>query len=202
MIGSTSWIIPGTYYENCRILEKYVDFAELLLYTWDKDTKNLIKKEIPYLKKLNLKYTVHLPTDNIENVIKLLEFFDEEDIEILNFVLHPLDGWEKVKNHKNISLENLKDRLEYNETMTFDIGHHITGKKFDIKYKNYINEFHIMGTDGINDHINLNDYTLNEFKPFYIPEKLYCFEIFELNEMLQSCEKWKKFVSEVLHENI
>ena len=66
MVGTTSWIEPGTYYQNARLLAGKVDFVELLVYIWDKEVERLFKKEVPLLKGLNLKYAVHLPTDNLD----------------------------------------------------------------------------------------------------------------------------------------
>src|SRR3989339_1219216 len=124
-IGSTSWIEPGTYYHNARLLEGLVDFVELLVYTWNTDTEILLKEEIPLLKSLNLVYTVHLPTDNLACCEKAYSFFATSKLKPLNFTLHPLPGWEGfIADRCDVSLENLEvSRPPLYRRMTLDIGH-------------------------------------------------------------------------------
>ena len=193
MIGSTSWVVPGTYYENAVILQKYVDFIELLVFTWDEETKKLFDKELKHLKKLNTRYSVHLPTDTAENAEKVIEYFSLNDFEVLNYVLHPMPGWQKLEKLPGVSVENLIGTLEYSEKMTFDIGHHILGKKFDAAYKTNIVEYHLMGVENSTDHIPLNDYAIDTLKEFYLPGRLCCFEVFELEGLLSSLRRWKEY---------
>ncbi len=192
MIGSTSWVVPGTYYENAVILQKYVDFIELLVFTWDEETKRLFDSELKHLKKLDTRYSVHLPTDTVENAEKVIEYFASSDFKVLNYVLHPLHGWQKLKKIPGVSVENLIGTLEYSEKMTFDIGHHILGKKFDPAYKTNIVEYHLMGVENSTDHIPLNDFAINTLKDFYLPGRLCCFEVFELEGLLSSLRRWKE----------
>ncbi len=200
LIGSTSWVIPGTYYENAKLISKYVDFVELLVYTWDEETKKLFEEEIRGLEELQKEeffYTVHLPTDNAENVLKALEYFERSDLNILNYVLHPLDNLdEKVLKNKKVSLENLKEKVVFHNRLTFDIGHHLLGQKVPRDFKNFV-EFHIMGVDleKGKDHLPLDKETceiiFNKLWFDILKVPLVCFEIFSFEKLLDSIETYK-----------
>ncbi len=201
IIGSTSWVIPGTYYENAKLISKHVDFVELLVYTWDEETKKLFEEEIRGLEELQKEgflYTVHLPTDNEDNVLNALEYFEKSDLNILNYVLHPLDNLdEKVLKNKKVSLENLKEKVVFHNRLTFDIGHHLLGQKVPRDLKNFV-EVHIMGIDleKGKDHLPLNKDTceiiFNELWFDISKVPLVCFEIFSLEELLISIEMFRK----------
>ncbi len=199
LIGSTSWIFPGTYYENSKFIAKYVDFVELLVYTWDLETKKLLNEEINgllELQKSGLFFTVHLPTDHIHNVVQVLDYFENSDLKILNYVAHPLEGIEKVLNVPKVSLENLKEKFVIHERMTFDIAHHVLGKKVPRAIESFC-EFHMSGFDLEKqlDHMKLSEEILE-----YILQQLWfdirkiplmCFEIFFFDELLSSIEIYK-----------
>ncbi|MCS7233056.1 MAG: hypothetical protein N3C62_00530 [Synergistetes bacterium] len=205
VIGTTSWLVPGTYYENALIASPFVDFIELLVYTWDEDTKALLISEIEKLNSLteknNLLYTVHLPTDNIINVEMAYDFFLKSNLKIINYVLHPMEGIEKflLKNGKNVSLENLKEEIVYHENLTFDIGHHMLGKKFPKSYIKNIREVHLMGVIGEEDHLKLNEATLNELINF-LGERLtsipiICFEVFNIDDAVESILLFSRYTN-------
>ncbi|MFA7329064.1 MAG: hypothetical protein WC081_06140, partial [Candidatus Ratteibacteria bacterium] len=124
-IGSTSWIEPGTYYHNARLLVGLVDFVELLVYTWNIETEILLKEEIPRLGNLNLAYTIHLPTDSLVCCENAYSFFTASKLNPLNFTLHPLPGWEGfIAGRRDVSLENLEvSQPPLYQRMTLDIGH-------------------------------------------------------------------------------
>lgn len=196
LIGTTSWLVPGTYYENARLVAQIVDFVELLVYTWDEKTIQLIHSEIDKLnsltEKFDLFYTVHLPTDNAENAISAYDYFSKSKLKILNYVLHPMDGAQNLlyKHAKQISLENLKEKIEYHQNMTFDVGHHILGKKFPREFVKNVKEIHLMGVTENKDHLRLNERALNEVKNLF-KEKikkvpLLCFEVFDIKDMIDS----------------
>ncbi|MGQ9856071.1 MAG: cobamide remodeling phosphodiesterase CbiR [Fervidobacterium sp.] len=205
LIGSTSWVIPGTYYENARILAHLVDFVELLVYTWDYETKELLEKEAKHLAKLTekygLKYTVHLPTDNVENMISAYNFLRKSELEILNYVVHPIDGiseFIKLAN-KDVSVENLKEKILPYEKMTFDVGHHLLGERFPMELIDKINEIHMMGVHNGKDHEKLDKNTLEDVINFLGRRRiseitLICFEIFNLDDLIDSIALFERTV--------
>ncbi|RKX56438.1 MAG: hypothetical protein DRP50_00255 [Thermotoga sp.] len=191
MIGSTSWVVPGTYIENARILEGIVDFVELLVYTWDEDTKRLLHKEMPCLLDLDLSYTIHLPTDNLEHVHKAIKFIEDAKFPVLNYVLHPLEGWEKHSWSDRVSIENLIDRIEPYKRMVFDVGHHILGVSFPNSLKDNIVEIHAMGVEKGRDHLSLNKKTADVIKDYMIDEILINFEVFDIEDLKDSIKLWR-----------
>ncbi|GAB4317675.1 cobamide remodeling phosphodiesterase CbiR [Pseudothermotoga sp.] len=205
MIGTTSWLFPGTYYENARLVAQNVDFVELLVYTWDEETQNIIDVEIDKLnnltEKYGLLYTVHLPTDNIENVFSAYRYFTISKLKIVNYVLHPLEGVETFLslNGSNMSLENLKEKIIYHEKMTFDVGHHLLGKKFDTGFLKNVNEIHLMGVSQQKDHLRVNEETLIKISKIFGDSiekiRLWCIEVFDINDMLESLSLVKSFLN-------
>ena len=193
LIGTTSWLIPGTYYENAKLVEGKFDFVELLVYTWDKETRKLLEKEIPYLEKLRLFYTVHLPTDEANKAFEAFSFFEKSDIKILNYVLHPLDGLEFFSWGDKISLENLKEKIVPWDRMTFDVGHHLLGKKFPENLKKKIVEIHAMGVEKGKDHLELNDTAMMEMLKYISPAtRFICLEVFDYERAIRSLKKIRK----------
>ncbi len=192
MIGTTSWMFPGTYLENAKALEGVVDFVELLVYTWDCDTRRLLFSELPKLSDLSLEYTVHLPTDNSQNAVKALRFFMDSGFDVLNYVLHPLKGWEKVAEiSSKVSLENLRELIVPYGRMTFDVGHHLLGVRFPEHLKNRVVEIHAMGVEEGRDHIALNNTGLKEVLRFYREGVLVNFEVFDFEDLKRSLEIWR-----------
>jgi len=193
MIGSTSWVIPGTYYENALLLEELVDFVELLVYTWDEDTKTLLFNEMDKLLQLDLSYTVHLPMDRLDNVICAYNFFEDAQFPAINYVLHPIEGWRTILG-ENIALENLKEIIEPHNRMVFDVGHHFLGEKFPAHLKEAIVEIHAMGVIDGRDHLPLDRETAAFIKGFMgdlITENvLINFEVFDLEDLKNSLKVW------------
>ncbi|MFN3691843.1 MAG: cobamide remodeling phosphodiesterase CbiR [Fervidobacterium sp.] len=211
LIGTTSWLVPGTYYENARLVAQIVDFVELLVYTWDRETQMLLISEIDKLNKLTevygLKYTVHLPVDNIENVRKAYSFLNGK-LDILNFVVHPFndkDFFEIIENCHNVSVENLKEKVYYHKRFVYDIGHSVLGTKPDLQKileHGCITEIHLMGIKDGKDHLEVDlkafDILQRELGDLTFSTLLICFEVFGLEELINSIiqwEKWIKFLS-------
>lgn len=199
-IGTTSWLVPGTYLENVKLVANKVDFVELLVFTWDKDTREILKREIEelhYISQLNdLEYTVHLPTDNICNVNEALDFFENSKLNISNYIVHPLDGVETIlEESKKIAVENLKNDILIHDRTVFDIGHHFSGMHVNEKFLKNAIEFHIMGFTCDKDHLKLDIDSLNISKSFmkFMPNLEYiCFEVFNLNDFLYSLKVWSE----------
>lgn len=203
LIGTTSWLVPGTYYENARLVAQFVDFVELLVYTWDNDTRSLLESELRKLNHLTemygLKYTVHLPTDNFENVKKALDFL-EGKLEIINYVVHPYNSnefEEFLRTFEKVSVENLKERVYYSDRMVFDTGHHLTGEKVELNKVKKINEIHLMGVKDDKDHLNVNEDTLNTLHGIFADElfnvELLCFEVFSMKDFIESLVTWQRW---------
>ncbi len=191
MIGSTSWMIPGTYLDNARILENFVDFMEFLVYEWDRKTKRTLFKEMPSLLELNLKYTVHLPLNSVRDAKKAFDFFEDAKFPVLNYVLHPMDGWKKFVWNDKVAIENLKDKIEFHDRMVFDVGHHLLGLKFPNEFKEKIVEVHLMGVKNGVDHLKLNHETAQIAMTFMENDPLVNFEIFSLEDLKYSIKVWK-----------
>jgi hypothetical protein len=194
-IGSTSWMEPGTYYHNARLLVGQVDFVELLVYTWDEETKTLLKREIPLLKNLDIAYTVHLPTDRLTYCKKAYSFLASSGLKILNFTLHPLRGWEGfIADKEDVSLENLVERYPLYSRMTLDIGHSLLAG-LDLKYFSgvEIKEIHISGVDDGRDHQEVTGKELDCFKNFRSDNLLVNVEVFELKTLVNSLRRIKKW---------
>ena len=131
-VGTVSYLFPGDYAENALVVENIVDFVELLIYKWDKDLKSLIKKNLNVLNNLDLFYTIHLPLNSIEEVKKAYTFFKEQQLNIKQFVLHPIKGWEEfIKDKEDVVLENLIFKHEIYKKMVIDTGHLYLSSKED-----------------------------------------------------------------------
>lgn len=205
--GSVSWIYPGTYYENAVLVAKFVDFVELLVYTWDKEINELLLKELDDLKRLKIFYNVHLPTDTIQNCSRAYDFFKEQKFPIKNYVLHPLDGWEVfIKSRPDVTLENLIESCEVYKNMTIDIGHLRLSKSEDHIFLSRgikdIREFHIHGLNAGKDHEILDDETINYLamltgkyklvgESFKNDDVMINFEIFDYDKFLKSIRRFK-----------
>ncbi len=217
LIGTTSWVIPGTYYENVEYITKRfseIQFIELLVFTWDKETYKLFEKEKGYLNKIafqkGIAYTVHLPTDSIENILNAFHYL-EKSLEVANYVLHPLcdtsdKEFTKILNHPKVSFENLKERVVNHSRTVFDIGHHILGKNVDSEFLNNIIEIHMMGVEGGTDHKVLDLETLSQIYKI-LSNKLFtvryiCFEVFDENELETSLITWHEFKNKMWNKGV
>lgn len=95
LVGTTSWLVPGTYYENARLVAQSLNFVELLVYQWDRETKALFDSEkeklISLHERYGLIYTVHLPTNDFEEVLKAYDYFERLSckLSVVNYILHP-----------------------------------------------------------------------------------------------------------------
>lgn len=197
-IGSVSWVVPGTYLENARVLEKHVDFVELLVYTWNNELASMLEAELTGMAALDLFYTVHMPTDTIENCRNAYNFFKEHNFPIRNHTLHPLQGWQDfITGKTDITLENLIERWPAWKHMTLDIGHLMLAADSDFLKQpvlRSIPEVHLHGVRGNKDHCALNKRSLRcleqSFKDaphlFNTDELLLNFEIFDLDQLKKS----------------
>lgn len=206
-IGSASWIIRGTYLENSVVLDKHVDFVELLVYTWNSEIRELLRTEAARLKKLSLDYTVHLPLDNMKNCREAYTFFKDIRFPVKSFNLHPLKGWEAfIWDKPDVILENLIDICIPFERMCLDIGHLKLSRKEDYLLKSpelkIIKEIHIHGVVRGKDHCLLNTPTLNyieRLKQSYPvldaalthKQTFLTFEIFDIKRLLISLKRIK-----------
>ncbi|PIP15638.1 MAG: hypothetical protein COX46_05380 [bacterium (Candidatus Ratteibacteria) CG23_combo_of_CG06-09_8_20_14_all_48_7] len=199
IIGATSWVQPGTYYENARILEDVVDLVELLFYTWDKETEGVISNEMQYLRELELKYTVHLPVDNVGNCQRVYSFFKDAEFPVRNFTLHPIPEWEGfIAGKEDVSLENLVSTYPRYPRMTLDIGHAIlTGLEPDyfLGAEVEIKEVHLSGVKAEADHQEIvDDKELKYLKIFSRDGLMVILEIFNLKSLMVSkrrVEEWQ-----------
>lgn len=204
LIGTTSWLMPGTYYQNAKLVAQQVDFVELLVYTWDQQTCDLMNSEISKLGSLSEKhglfYTVHLPTDSIQNVVCAYEYFERSSLQIINYVLHPLNGIERFlfQNGSRVSVENLREKIVYHQNMTFDIGHHLLGERFDCKYTKNVNELHLMGVHDQRDHLRIDKETMQQVLEIFREElrriPLLCVEVFDIQDLFESLKVLKAFL--------
>ena len=112
-LGTTSWLIGENFLDNARLVEGQADFLELLVYTWDAPWRAKVSRWLEGLAGLNLEYTVHLPTDTVENALEAARFFAESGFPLLNMTLHPLDGWPQLDWPRLTSMENLTNRVEF-----------------------------------------------------------------------------------------
>lgn len=194
LIGSTSWVVPGTYADNARVLEGLVDLVELLVFTWDNTTKALLDSERDDLLRLSLQYSVHLPTDTIENCVQAVDYFEDRCFPVLNYVLHPLDGWQEYPWNERVAVENLIDRLDAYHRMVFDIGHHLLGKPFPEQLERNIVEIHAMGVVDRVDHSPLDESTFDLLAPHLRADIPVVFEVFDLEGLKRSLDVWKAAV--------
>lgn len=195
LLGASSWVAPGTYLENARLLVGKVDFVELLTFSWDLETIRLLKDELKGLQELPFQYSVHLPLDSAANARTAVDFFEDRAFPVLNYVLHPLDGWQDIAWNEKVSLENLVNRVEPFERMVFDVGHHALGLPFPEEWASRITEVHLMGVEGDRDHLALNEKGLELARPFLREDVPVCFEVFDLAGLDASLENWRRYVA-------
>lgn len=217
IIGATSWQIRGTYLENVEHIQDELGFCELLVYTWDKDTRSLLSKEIERILKIT-EISVHMPTDNLENCKRAFDFF--KDMDCINMTLHPFDNFKKLadfyfrclEHTKNISVENLENNLFYefgdylkNEMekvfITMDYGHLLFDKRsieaFYNKYGKRIKEIHFHGANEKKAHVYPDKKTISDFKQFiedrdFVDDIPVCIELFEWEETKRLVEELKR----------
>lgn len=191
MIGSTSWMVPGTYLENARILEGIVDFTELLVYEWNDCARKTLFGDMPGLLEVDMKYTVHLPMTSAKDAKAAVDFFEDARFPIINYVLHPMDGWKDIEWNDRVAVENLKDRIEPHERMVFDVGHHLLGLPFPEDLRPKIVEVHVMGVSDGEDHLSLDPETARIAAEFMKGDPMVNFEIFDLDDLKNSLKVWK-----------
>ncbi|MAG13968.1 MAG: AP endonuclease [Spirochaetales bacterium] len=169
-----SYVIPGTYLENIRFIDGLSSIVniELLLFSFDGQTKRLLADELPGIREFvgRFTFTVHMPDvllDEHAEIINVLEPIARR------FVIHApegdgkrfvaqVQGW--IAQYGNIFfLENVAGR-DFDEVATAldslpiccDTGHLlIEGKKpldFLSRWGRRIEEVHLHGTVDGKDH--------------------------------------------------
>lgn len=191
MIGSTSWLIPGTWLENARVAQGLVDYEELLVASWDPDTRSTLERELPGLLGLGLQYAVHLPFADVTQAWEVFSFFEDHGFPVLNYVLHPMMHWREYAWGDRVALENLKDVVEPHERIVFDIGHHLLGKRVPEDWKSRIVEVHVMGVHAGKDHLALDPATASAILPWVNDQTLLTFEVFDLDALMTSLHTWE-----------
>jgi len=173
-LATTSFIRSDTRINNALYLKNIVDEIELLYFESKTPQDFPDKHEIINLKKLNLKYNIHLPIDLSlsikKNWLLINKYIDE--LKVLNpttYTLHPensdifIENIIKFSNNHNISLENINSDLNIFDSLAdtsitycFDIGHAILHKtdieKFLNKFENKISHIHLHGVINNTDH--------------------------------------------------
>ena len=191
-LGTTSWLTGENFLDNARLVEGRVDFVELLVYTWDRPMRAKVAAWLDGLAGLDLEYTVHLPTDRVENALAAARFFAASSFPLLNMTLHPLPGWKDADWPDLVALENLIDRVEFHPRYTFDLTHSLLGRGLPDHFHRHIVELHLSGTDGRIDHLPLDEATLRAAVPHLRRELLVCFEIFDPDHALAAVDRVRK----------
>jgi hypothetical protein len=191
MTGCTSWLVPGTWLESARLALGLVDYEELLVASWDPDTRSTLEAELPELLTLDLRYTVHLPFSNAADAWDAYRFFEDRGFPSLNYVLHPMAHWSDYAWGDRVALENLKDDVEPFERMVFDVGHHLLGKRFPDAWKSRVVEVHAMGVQDGKDHLALDPATAMVILPWVNDQTLLTFEVFDLDALMTSLRTWE-----------
>jgi len=183
IVGATSWQIPGTYLENVRLIAGHADFVELLIYTWDEDTRRLLDLEWPVMQAV-CPLSIHLPTDSLDHIEAALDYFREK--EVYRLTMHPIPplGETLYLYHRyqevypgKLLLENLEndyfDRMLTESdpsllSFTFDVGHFLLLKRdvptFFQQWRRQIREVHFHGIAGNKDHALPDPDAIRTFK--------------------------------------
>ncbi len=191
MIGCSSWLKPGTWLENARLAQGLVDYDELLVANWDREVCDTLEQELPGLLALDLRYTVHLPLTNAAQAWQAFQFFEERHVPVLNYVLHPMTGWDSYQWNNLVAIENLKDILVFHSRMVFDIGHHLLGRRVPDSWKLSVVEIHAMGVRDGRDHLPLDTATAELILPWITERTFVTFEVFDLDGLKSSIETWR-----------
>lgn len=191
MLGCTSWLVPGTWLTNARLAEGLVDYQELLVTSWDASTRLTLEQELSGLRSLDLQYTVHLPYPDPGQAWDAMQFFENSDFPVLNYVLHPVPGWRAFHWSDSVALENLKDVIEPYPRTVFDVGHHLLGRSVPDTYRASTVEVHAMGVHDGKDHLALDDETAKVVLPWVTEATLVTFEVFDYDALLTSLRVWE-----------
>lgn len=166
-----SYIIPGTYLENIKFIDKNIPFIsniELLFYFLDLETLELISQEIKEIKKYNDKFSfsIHLPDDfksNYNNIGQLFNIL--EGLNICNIIVHS----PKVEKKEDLILfKNLisnfsknfikKTKLKINKREI--LFENLSQRDFDFINFDFFNKFKICLDIG---HIYIKNKSIEEF---------------------------------------
>ncbi len=218
LIGATSWQINGSYLENVEHIGKNIQFCELLIYTWNKRTEEILSREIDKITN-KTKITLHLPTDKLENVKAAYEFFKDQDY--FHITLHPFINFkqfadfyfsisEGVENGE-ISIENPENDIFFefcdylkeeaaNIYVTMDYGHLLLDKRsvntFYKRFSNQITEIHFHGANDKKSHCYPDQKTIDDFTKFMEDNKFgtdfpVCIELFNMEDTKRLAEDLK-----------
>jgi len=209
MIGATSWQISGSYIKNLEHTGENIQFCELLVYTWSKNTEKILTKEIDEIQKKTM-ITIHLPTDKFDNVKNAYAFFKDQDY--INMTLHPFINFKEFadfyfsiceeEKDRKISIENPENDLFFefcdylkkdskNIYITMDYGHLLLDKRsiarFYKRFSDQITEIHFHGANEKKSHCYPDQKTIKAFKKFMKETELgpdfpVCIELFNMAE--------------------
>jgi hypothetical protein len=191
MLGSTSWLVPGTWLTNARLVQGLVDYQELFVTSWDAGTRLILEQELPGLMSLDLQYSVHLPYPDPAQAWDAMQFFESNAFPVLSYVLHPVPGWRAFHWNNRVALENLKDVIEPYPRTVFDVGHHLLGQRVPDTYRASTVEVHAMGVHGGNDHLPLDGEAVKVILPWVTDATLITFEVFDYDALLTSLRVWE-----------
>ncbi len=159
-IGTTSFIYPGDYVPNVRMLGPYLDEIELLFFESKKDslpTNGVIQELCSLSNELNVSYNIHLPTDihpESSDPLKRQHAVDVlKQVFDLTQPLYPTTYTLHLPNEDNRNQNEGLKRWQENIYMCLDqfIGRDVEGKKVSVETLSYpivlmepiINDFHL-----------------------------------------------------------
>lgn len=183
IVGATSWQIPGTYWENVRLIGGHADFVELLVYTWDEETERLLDREWRLMESV-CPLSIHLPTDSLAHIEAALDYFRHKSV--YRLTMHPILPLEETLSlyyryrsifPERLLLENLEndylDRIlaecdTGSLLLTFDIGHFLLLSRdvpaFFEQWRSHIREIHFHGIVNHKDHALPDPGAIRTFK--------------------------------------
>ncbi len=111
VLSVPSYVIPGTYLENLRFLEKHaaVRNVELLFFSWDEEARKLLKSELPEIKKFanRFSFTVHMPNLLAAETANLPDTCEDF---VTHFIVHPPGPGQTLAEYAGL-LENWRGRF-------------------------------------------------------------------------------------------
>jgi hypothetical protein len=213
-IATTSFIIKDNRINNIKFIKKFIDNIELLYFEGKKTQDLPTAKEINYIKKSPLNYSVHLPknTYNIDKIEKFMAIFS--DIKnITSFISHLNYNKTNIKKlhdlqkkyKKDILIENITPTLQEAKNfihnginISFDVGHvlpycnNFSIMNFLYIHKSFIKYLHIYGSLDGKKHQSLkymNPSLLMSLLKFATKnDTIMCIEVFNLKDFIESID--------------
>lgn len=212
-ISAPSFIIPATRAENALYLKDLVDEIELLFFDSSHDFDMPQDDEITALKKINIKYSAHLPTDTDLSTEAGWSIIDSyitklEPLNISRFVIHPSESafffnQMDKRRSKNIIIENtdfygsfFDDAVSAGFRLCMDNAHCGDGaQSFLERYSPHIDEFHLQGIKDGHHHKSLEYLEPTLLKSVFSSatknNSTVCLEVFNKVDFLKSYEIFK-----------